>query len=296
MTTLPKEVATLATGDFLKRFLEKFIRDETTTLAASLAFYSALSLAPLVILFIAVSAQLGEDLRGELLEQTRRIVGHEAAQAIAVVVENAKARTDLTSAAGLLGAGTLLLSASLIFGQLRTALNRIFNVPSESVPFAGVLGAFWTFVREWIVHILFAIVVIGGVIISLLASSYFNLFPGAIAPSHGHFPWVINVALSFVLYACLFTLVFRYMPDRRQPWRSAVRGGLLTATLFEVGKELIAVYLGRSAIGSSYGAAGSLIVLLVWVYYSTLITFIGAQVSALAWSSGWPPAATNRPG
>jgi len=112
----------------------------------------------------------------------------------------------------------------------------------------------------------------------LLASSVLS---ATVASTQRTWAQVVTVVASTGFYSLMFTLLFRYLPDKRQPWGSAFRGGVLTALLFEVGKEVIAMYLGRSAIGSAYGAAGSLIVLLVWVYYSTLITFVGAQVSSI---------------
>lgn len=263
---------------FLGRFFDKFFKDETTTLAASLSFYTALSLAPLVILFVAISAHLSEDLIVEFLTNTRALVGEDAAQAVQIVIDGARSRTDLTSVAGWIGAGTLLVSASLIFGQLRVALNRIFGVQPPPAPFGGVFGVIVQFVRERLMYVMFALVCVLAVIVTLLASSVLS---ATVASSQRTIAQLITILASTAFYSLMFTLLFRYLPDRRQPWRSAFRGGVITALLFEVGKELIALYLGKSAIGSAYGAAGSLIVLLVWVYYSTLITFVGAQVSSI---------------
>lgn len=263
---------------FLSRFFDKFSRDETTTLAASLAFYTALSMAPLLILFVAVAARLSDQLLSEFLINTESLVGAEAAEAVRIVIEGARSRTDLTSIAGLLGLATLLVSASLIFGQLRTALNRIFNVQAPDTSQAGYLHMAWQFLRERVTHILFALIGIVCLVLTLMASSFLS---ATFQEEAGRRAMLANVAVSFVFYVLFFTAVFRYLPDKRQPWRSALGGGLLTAVFFEIGKEILGLYLGKSAIGSAYGAAGSLIVLLVWVYYSTLITFIGAQISSI---------------
>lgn len=262
---------------FISRFYDKFSKDETTTLAASLAFYTALSLAPLVILFVAITAQLDDHLQTEFLTSARNLVGQEAAQTLQIVIESAKSRADLTSLAGLLGATTLLISGSLIFGQLQTALNRIFEVKPRVLASTG-LAIVWDFLRDRLTHIGLALLGIFCLIVSLLASSFLS---ATFRPEFGKFALAINIITSFAFFSGMFTLVFRYLPDRRQPWLSAAQGGVLTAALFVAGKELIGLYLGKSAIGSAYGAAGSLIVLLVWVYYSTLITFVGAQVSSL---------------
>lgn len=262
---------------FISSFYTKFSQDETTTLAASLAFYTALSLAPLVILFVAIAARLDDQLITEFLNNANGLVGQEAAQALQIVIDSAKSRADLTSLAGILGAATLLISGSLIFGQLQTALNRIFEVKPQDAGTTG-FAIIWEFLRERLTHIGLALLGIFCLIISLLASSFLS---ATFQPTHRNFAFLVNIVSSFLFFSGMFTLVFRYLPDRRQPWFSATQGGVLTAGLFVVGKEIIGLYLGKSAIGSAYGAAGSLIVLLVWVYYSTLITFVGAQVSSL---------------
>lgn len=268
----------MAAASFLARFIEKFFKDETTTLAASLAYYTALSLAPLLILFVAVSSYFHADLEHQFVGQTRGLVGKDASQIVQTVVESAPSRADLTSTAGLVGTVTLLLSASLIFGQLRTALNRIFGVQPPDLGLAGYGAIAIQFARERLMHVGFALVCILGIIASLLASSVLSSSLQMPDRATARF---VSVLGSFAFYVVLFTTLFRFLPDRRQPWRTALLGGALTAILFELGKEVIAVYLGRSAVGSAYGTAGSLIALLVWVYYSTLITFVGAQVSAL---------------
>ncbi len=262
---------------FIERFFDKFFRDETTSLAASLAFYTALSLAPLLVLFVSIAAQVSPELQQEFLLQVHSLVGPEAAVAVEMVIASAKLRPDLTSVASIFGVLTLLLSASLIFGELRTALNRIFGVKARTPKFSGFLGVVWHEVWNRFLHIGFALAFILSVIATLLISSFIT---AAFDSGAGSLISTMNIAISFVFYVIMFTFTFRYLPDRRQPWEMAFKGGTLTAFMFAIGKELIAAYLGGSALGSAYGAAGSIIVLLVWVYYSTLITFIGAQVSS----------------
>ena len=263
---------------FAEKFITKFFADDTTTLAASLAFYTALSLAPLLILFVTVSAQLSDRLMHSFISQVQDIVGEDGAHAVEMVVNSAKTRPDLSSFAGSMGVFTLLVSASLIFGQLRVTLNRIFNIAGNDSPVNRIVPLIFSFFRERILHIGLAI----SFIISLIVSLGVTAQLGALVhPESLLMLIVMNVGATVLFYVILFTLIFRYLPDRRLPWSWAVQGGALTAVLFVVGKELIGIYLGRSAVGSSYGAAGSLIVLLVWVYYSALITFVGAQVSAL---------------
>jgi membrane protein len=263
---------------FIERFFDKFSKDDTTTLAASLAFYTALSLAPLLILFVTISAQFSDHLQHNFVTEVRSVVGVDASKAIEMVIDSAKDRPDLTSLASAMGVLTLLISASLIFGQLRTTLNRIFDVKVRSSANDSLLRTVWQYLKERIFHVGLALSFIFTLIVSLVISSMISatIHNEKVVPM-----MVLNVAVNIVFYILLFTLLFRFLPDRRLPWRRAAQGGTLTSVLFVVGKELIGIYLGNSAVGSSYGAAGSVIVLLVWVYYSALITFVGAQVSWL---------------
>lgn len=270
---------------FLIRFFEKFFNDETNTLAASLAFYTALSLAPILVLFITIASHFSPDLVDKLVTLTREEAGRDASQAVELVLTGAQAREDLSSIASIIGIGTLLISASLIFGQLRTALNRIFQVRPPEMN-GTYLEMATDFVRQRIFQVVAALGFILTLIVSLVASSVISARVQADDPLI--LP-IVNVLVSLGFYIGLFTLMFHFLPDRRTPWPCASKGGALTALLFVIGKELIGMYLGRSAVGSAYGAAGSVIVLLVWVYYSSLITFVGAQVSAILLNIKPPP-------
>jgi len=262
---------------FLKSFFDRFQRDHTTTLASSLAYYTALSLAPLVILFVTVSSKLSPDLQRTFITQVQGLVGTDAAKTFEIVIENAKERPDLASASGLLGALTLLLSASLIFGEMKSALNQIFGTGEKKEESTSTLKSIFKFIESRILNAGLALSFIFIMIISLVASSVIQ----ATFHSEQEIWWIINIGVSFVSYVGMFVLIYRYLPDTKIGWMPAFKGGLITAIFFVIGKELIGLYLGNSALGSSYGAAGSVIVLLVWVYYSALITFIGAHVSSL---------------
>ena len=229
-------------------------------------------------MFVTFAAKISEDLQRDFVEQVQNLVGANAAVAVQTVITGAKTRPDLTSIAGAFGVLTLLISASLFFGELRTALNRIFEVAPRPRRFSGIGGIAWTVLTDQILHITFALMFIFAVIVSLLVSSFIS---AAIDDEIRAIALLLNVIVSSVFYVALFTCTFRYLPDRHQPWKRALRGGAFTSVLFVLGKELIGIYLGKSALGSAYGAAGSVVVLLAWVYYSTLITFIGAQLSTV---------------
>ena len=263
--------------NFFKSLFARFDLEQTSTYAASLSYYTALSLAPLLIIFISISSRLSGNLLENFISQVHSNIGPDAAAAFELIVRNAKERPDLASASGIFGVITLLFSASLIFGELKSALN---NILFKAVPQA-VETSNWDmvkiFIKSRILHIGFALSFIFIMVVSLTISSLIS----ATFSSYQDFYRILNIGVSFLFYVGIFCLLFRYLPDKKIFWRNSFHGGLTTALLFVIGKELIGLYLGNSAIGSAYGAAGSIIVLLMWVYYSSLITFIGAHVSAL---------------
>lgn len=264
--------------NFIERFIEKFNADQTTTLAASLAFYTALSLAPLLILFVTFASWINEDVQRSFVVEVNRMVGKDAAVAVEMIIDSAKSRTDLSSISGFFGGLTLLLSASLIFGELRSTLNRIFCIKEDPLPTESYWRIFVLFIESRVLNIGLALSFIFTMIVSLLASSVISTM---LQSQQKVFLVTLDVLVSTVFYFGLFTLVYHYLPTKHVPWRRAWHGGALSALLFVMGKQLIGSYLGNSALGSSYGAAGSVVVLLAWVYYSALVTFIGAQISAL---------------
>lgn len=265
-------------ADFLSRLMDQFWTDETVRLAAALAFYTALSFAPLLMLFVTVAAGIDPALQASFTREVSNLIGAEGGQLVNMIIASSKQRPDLTSIAGFLGGVTLVLSASLIFGELKYAMNRIFRIPAPPVSDEPVWRQALDFLRLRVAHVGIVLSFIFMLIVSLAMSSivtqFVNMDDHSVAVG-------MNLVSSFVFYAFAFTLMIRYLPDLRQSWRTSFRGGTLTALLFLVGKEFIGIYLGRSAVGSAYGAAGALIVVLVWVYYSALIILIGAQACYL---------------
>lgn len=262
---------------FMKSLFARFVRDQTTTYAASVAFYTSLSLAPILILFITLTSTMSPGFQDAFQYQVLALVGPDAAEAVRLIISNAKERPDLASWSGVVGILTLLLSASLIFGELREAMNRIFQTYTPAKDDETFFDFAKTFIRDRLFHIGMALSFVFIMIVSLIFSSLL----AATFQTDTTLWKVVNILASFIFYVLMFALVFRYLPNCRTRWKASLRGGFLTAFLFVVGKELIGLYLGKSALGSAYGAAGSIIVLLVWVYYSALITFVGAHVSAM---------------
>lgn len=260
--------------------------DNAPRLAAALAYYALLSLAPLIVLALAVAGfAFSEDAaRGGIARELGGLVGNAGALAVENIVKNAKA-----PAAGILstlvGIVVLLFGASGVFGELQSALNAIWEV--EPKPGRGIRGV----VRDR----LFSFAMVMGVAFLLLVS----LIASAVLSAVGHFLsdslpggevlWQgLNLVISLAIIASLFTFMFKMVPDAKVAWRDAWIGGAVTAVLFTLGKLGIGLYLGKSAVSSSYGAAGSLVLLVIWVYYSSSILLFGAeftQVFASAYGS-----------
>ncbi|MFV8257849.1 YihY/virulence factor BrkB family protein [Bdellovibrio bacteriovorus] len=277
--------------NFVFTFAERFSDCHTMTWAASVAFYTCFSLAPLVMISLAVVANLGLELQQSFMQEVFSLVGPTAGEAVQAVVKNANDRVDLMSLAGIVGSLTLILSAGLIFGEMRAALTEILGhkVEEENL---SLLHATIAYVKSRLLQIGLAFGFIFAMMVSLIASTLLNTIirMGILANGEGAF--LINIIFSILLYILLFTGIFHFLPVPRLALRDAFHAGIITALLFVIGKELVGLYLGGSPITSSYGAAGSIVVLLAWVYYSTLIVFLGAH-SIYAWRKEFSHAATS---
>ena len=243
---------------------------------AALAFYTILSMAPLVILAIAIISLIfgNSAAQTQLLDQVRSLIGEQGAQAVKAMIESGQ-KPASGVVASVVGGITLLFGASGVFGELRSALNRMWDVVEPEGD-----GGFWGAIKQRFFS--FALVLAVGflLLVSLLLSAALaalNKFFSALLPLPGFFLDAINFAVSLTGVAVLFALMFRYLPSTKIAWRSISIGATVTALLFTIGKFLIGLYLGKAAVGSAYGAAGSLVVVIVWVYYSAMIFFFGAE-------------------
>lgn len=262
----------------IKLFFDKFFRDEVLTYAASLAYFTALAIAPLVLLSISVLAFLNFDLQDQFLSQTRFLMGEEASLVFESILNSANKRPDLTAAAGWTGAFILALSGSVVFAHLQKALNKIFEVPIKKHLKKGFLYD----VKYIITRRLLSV----GILLSFIFISIISLAVStALAYLVNYYEIeevnILSGIVNFAVYSILFSLIYKYMPDRKVEYKGSLIAGAVTASLFILGKDLIGKYLGQAAVGSAYGAAGSLVVLLVWIYYSSVVFFFGAEVSAV---------------
>ncbi len=256
-------------------------RHNAPRLGAALAYYGVLSLAPTLILVLAISsAAFGpEAVRGEIYWQVRDFAGWQIASAVQGLLKSAYA-PRVGFLAGSLGFAVIVFSASGLFVELRDTLNFIWNAPVQSRTSA------WQLVRER--FLAFAMVIGTGCLLTL-SLAFTALVQARSAYSHGYLllpaPVIesVNFVVSLTITTFLFALIYRIIPEVRVDWRDVAVGSVLTALLFSVSKLLIGVYLGRAGVGSAYGAAGSLVVLLVWVYYSAQIFLFGAEFT-YAWA------------
>jgi membrane protein len=264
--------------DLFKETFEEWVRHDAAQLGASLAYYSVLSLAPLVVLLVAILGLVyGTDAaRGNLAVELQGLMGRQAADAVQSVVASARAPTAGIIAT-VMGTLTLLFGASGVVIALQQALNTIWDVPPRKYK------RWWgPYLRQKLIGFA-TVLLVGGLLVASLgvsaAIAVVEKFFSAWLPVPAVFLQFVNLVVSLSVITFLFALLFRTLPDRRIAWRRVWVGATFTALLFTLGKYLIGVYLGKASVGSAYGAAGSLIVLLVWVYYSAQVFFFGAELT-----------------
>ncbi|MBD1823161.1 YihY/virulence factor BrkB family protein [Cyanobacteria bacterium FACHB-DQ100] len=250
--------------------------DNVPLLAAALAYYTMFSLAPLLIIAIAiVGAVYGEEAaQGEIVRQIQGLVGRQGAEFIQSMIQNASRPGSGGGIATLIGIGVLIFGASGVFGQLQTALNTIWEVkpkPGRAVK-SFVQARFLSFAMVLVIGFLLLVSLILSAVFSGVSAYFGGLLPEAL-----HVGQVLNFVITFALTTLLFAAIYKFLPDVKVPWKNLWVGSAVTALLFNIGKFLIGLYLGNSSVGSTYGAAGSLVVVLLWVFYSAQILLLGAE-------------------
>jgi membrane protein len=252
--------------------------DNVPRLGASLAYYTLFAVAPILIIAIAIAGSIfgAEAVRGEIVSQIDQLIGTEGAQAVQALLESAH-RDRSGTLAVIIGTATLLVAASGAFLELQHALNTIFRVKTDPTK-SGIKQLLKNRLRS------FGLVVSIGflLMVSLLVSAALSAITGRIQQAEVLGPvllQVLNLVVSLGVVTLLFAMIYRFLPDVRLAWRDVWTGSFLTALLFTIGKFLIGLYLGRSSVASSYGAAGSIVVLLVWVYYSAQVVLLGAELT-----------------
>jgi membrane protein len=259
----------------LKNAAQEWSEDKASRLAAALSYYTIFSLAPLLVIVIAIAGLVfGEEAaQQELVAQIEGLVGEEGAFAIQEMIAGASDTGDSILAA-VVGFVLLLFGASGVFAQLQDAMNTMWEVkPKEG---RGILALLKDRLLSFGMVLVIGFLLLVSLVLSAALSALSNFMAGLL-PANEIIMQVISFAVSFAVISLLFALIFKYLPDAKVAWGDVWLGAIFTALLFTIGKELIGLYLGRSAVASTYGAAGSLVILLLWVFYSAQILFFGAE-------------------
>jgi membrane protein len=263
-------------GAVLKDALAGWWGDNVPRMGAALAYYTLFSLAPILIVAIAVAGlAFGQEaVRGQIVGQIEGLVGHQGAETVQAMLEGA-ARPSSSIPATIIGVITFFLGATGAFLELQTDLDAIWRVkPKQSESFLKAL------LKQRLISfglvLGFAFLLLTSLVVSAALAGLYtymgNAFPGVTVL------WeALNVVVSLAVITALFAMIYKVLPDVKLAWRDVWVGGLVTAGLFTLGKLVIGLYLGTSAFSSTYGAAGSVIVVLVWVYYSAQIILLGAE-------------------
>jgi membrane protein len=259
----------------LKETLKAFVRDKATRLSAALAYYSLFSLGPLLMIAIAIAGAIfgPEAAHGAIEYQLTDAIGQESAAAVQGMIDDAyqDKRSILMT---IVGISILLLTASVVFAQLKDAMNTVWGLEIKPE------GRMKPKVKRWLLALSMVLVIGFLLLTSLVLSTTVNVamkWVGNALPIPGFVFVGISLLVSIGVVTLLFAMIFKILPDAEIQWRDVWIGALLTATLFSVGKELLAMYLGREGAASAYGAAGALVLLLSWVYYSANILMLGAE-------------------
>ena len=258
----------------LKETAVAFIDDNALSRGASMAFYAVTSLAPILLIIIAIAGLVfGEEAaRNALAGQFQALMGQQSAELLQSAVQNAGKKSSGVLAT-IIGMVTLIATASGVFGEMQSALNTIWKVEPQGTTVSRLLrarAASLGLVAALGFLLLVSLVVSAG--ISALGDYVNTVLPfGKLILS------ILNTVISFILIAVLFAAIYKILPDKRLEWGDVIIGAIATSLLFTIGKSLIGWYLGSSAVASTYGAAGALIIVLLWIYYSSQIFLLGAE-------------------
>jgi membrane protein len=282
---------------FLKTTINEWVEAEPFQLAAALSYYTLFSLAPLLLIAIGVAGLVfgREAAQNQIVETLQGMIGQDSAKAVQEMIQASSEKPKTGMLSTIIGFIALLFGAGGVVGQLQTSLNKMWEVTPK--PGQGISG----FLRQRFFS--FAMVLAIGflLLVSLVVTAVLSSFTAMLGSLLGDATFVahaIDILVSFGFVTLLFALIYKYVPDVEIQWRDVWVGAALTSILFTVGKYLIGLYIGTSGVSSTFGAAGSLITILVWVYYSSLIFFLGAEftrVYATQYGSGVAPAENAQP-
>jgi membrane protein len=263
----------------LKQTFTEWNEDHAPRLAAALAYYTAFSIAPLLVVVIGIVGIIvsQDTVQKQILFEVQRSVGPDAAKTVGELITNASKPAEGLLAT-ILGIVTLLLGAGGAFGQLQDALNTIWDVDPSSTgkQNSGVIfqiqNRFLSFGMVLFVGFLLLVSLVINAVIAAVSVYVVNLLPGV-----EFLVSLVNLVISLVVITAMFAMIYKFLPKVKLEWRDVIVGAVMTSVLFTVGRFLLGWYLGRSGTASAYGAAGSFVLILVWIYYSAQIFLFGAE-------------------
>jgi membrane protein len=272
-------------GSIVAQSVSAWLAHDASSMGAALAFYTLFSVAPILIIALAVAGYLfgAHTAEADLLSQLRDLTGDAGVDALRGLLSSARS-SDQKGLAATIGLITLLVGATSVFGELQRTLDVIWGIPEDKAD-----DGWWELVRRRLLSFGMMLGVGFLLLVSLMASAALAALGGWL---QSRFLWlrvlpVLDIAISFGMTVVLFAMIYKYIPRQTIAWRDVWIGAAVTASLFALGKSLIGIYLGRSSFSSAYGAAGSLIVLLLWIYYSAQIFLLGAEFTrAFAYAHG----------
>ena len=264
----------------LKETVEDYLEDGALSKGAAIAFYTILSIGPVLVICIAIAGLVfgQEAAQGAMVGQLKGLMGDQAAEAIQTMIASASNKKSGIWAT-VIGLVTLLITASGVFGEMQSSLNAIW----KAQPKGGVSGILKARAAS-----LGLVATMGFLLLTSLVVSAglhaLGTYMSGVLPGSELVLQILNFVISFAMVSALFAAIYKILPDRNLSWRDVVVGAVGTAFLFTVGKTLIGLYIGSSSVASSYGAAGALIIVLLWIYYSSQIFLLGAEFTKV-WAS-----------
>lgn len=261
----------------LRNTVQEFLDDDCMAMAAALAYYAILSLPPLLAILVTLAGIIyGDDtVRLALLNQVGDLVGQDGAELMGTMTSEARDQSD-NVVGQVVGIGALIFGATGAFAQLQRALNRAWSVQPKP---GG--NAIKTFITKRLLSFGMVLTIAFLLAVSLVLSTVIQLLADQIGTVFSEAGWVVlrvsEILLPIALFSLLFAAIFKVLPDARIAWRDVGVGGVFTAVLFVVGNALIGLYLGNAGIGAAYGAAGTVVLILVWIFYTAILLLFGAE-------------------
>jgi membrane protein len=258
----------------LKTTVTAFVNDEALGRGAAIAFYTVTSIAPVLLIVVAIAGMVfgREAAQNGIIAQLSGLIGHQSAEILQTAIASAQSKTS-GKIATVVGVVMVIVTASGVSGEMQTALNVIWKADPTGTPISRLIRA-----RAAGLGLVVSLGFLLMVSLAISAGlSAFGDYLNSVFPFGQVILTILNAVVSFLLISILFATIYKVLPDKHIEWRDVVVGAIVTSFLFIAGKSLIGWYIGSSAVASAYGAAGALIVMLLWVYYSAQIFLLGAE-------------------